>query len=249
MNDIKSDLEKVVIELSRLTDKVIFKGGIINLNMINNAGYAYHRITKDIDLNTILTSSELAELIKIATETALGGDVTVNLKRETVNSMSFRVVSIKDNVKLYFEVDANKLKFDEDKVVLTRIENVYVKSQLTVTTLVDKLSVVTTPVVLRRVKDLHDVFAILNSDLTITLYDIEEELHSRNVILGESKELLNWNEDGKQSLSHAFSKQSETSINESLEEIIETVLRFLKSINFESTVNKVWDNEILIWRK
>lgn len=247
LEDILKDFIEMIPE--EYKQSFIIKGCIslkLNLSIFDE-----YRLTTDIDMS-LRSQKDWLNFISAIPETLNKSKLgySYNLKstrgfNEKYRSDSIEIEAVKDNVHFIFSVDMNIKEKDLLFSETYQLNNTEIPLYQVTGMLADKLSVIATKTVCRRVKDLIDINEIINS-IDISMKDV---IFALKVLRPQLQE--NIQNDGififdianKTSLEHAYNKY--ITINYAkpyLEDILNNIAIFATPI-FTNILNKKCTNE------
>ena len=240
-----------LISQSRFSDKMILKGGSVLISkMIENNRLDLYRKTTDLDMHcdkrevwidfytnieSILNSNKLGYVYKIIDRRSQrkGFDKS--------DSIKFSLSDTNFDKAIEFKIDMN---INSNAIITcdySPILNMTTYDALTM--LSDKITVVSSQKIYRRIKDLYDL-CILVSLYDFTYYDVIEHIRKKHSGVKLEDMIIS---DNFSSLEHAFSKYEGISNKPNIMTIIALAKTFLQPIYCSNKVDMLWKKEISAW--
>jgi domain of unknown function (DUF1814) len=240
-----------LISQSRFSDKMILKGGSVLISkIIENSRLDLYRKTTDLDIHcdkrevwinfytnieSILNSNKLGYVYKIIDRRSQrkGFDKS--------DSIKFSLSDTNCNKAIEFKIDIN---INSNTIITcdySPILNMTTYDALTMIS--DKITVVSSQKIYRRIKDLYDL-CVLISLYDFTYYDVIEHIRKKHSGVKLENMLLSNNFS---SLEHAFSKYEGISNKPNIMTIISLAQAFLQPIYCSNKVDMLWKKEISAW--
>lgn len=230
----KDNMQLVFEVLSKLSQNpnFIFKGGVLLYSELMKNKMKTIRYTEDLDMNTSLGNEE--SLTDELTNSGLVIQEITHLPK--FNSFS---VMLDNGVDLDIKVA------ETHDVFCYEINGIDFKGMSHYEIMSDKLSVVSSRLIYRRVKDLLDVYLWINM-FEYNGYKLSGTIENRNKELDNFSHLSVDNEK----LIHAYSKLRDVENKPPLQEVVSKVTKFIEPVtiggSFKDKNN--WDKEKLEWR-
>lgn len=240
-----------LISQSRFGDKMILKGGSVLISkMIENSRMDLYRKTTDLDIHcdkkevwidfytnieSILNNNNLGYLYRITDRRSIKKGF------DTSDSLKFSLFDSANNKTIEFKIDMNIKSNTIITCDYSPILNMTTYDALTM--LSDKIVVVSSQKIYRRIKDLYDL-CVLISLYDFTYYDVIEHLKKKHSGVKLENMLIS---DNFSKLEHAFSKYEGISNKPNIMTIISLAQTFLQPIYCNNKVNMIWKKEISAW--
>lgn len=253
MDDIYKYLVDTVnlISQSRFGNKMILKGGSVLISkMIENSRMDLYRKTTDIDIHcdkkevwidfytnieAILNSNNFGYVYTLSDRRSLKKGF------DTSDSLKFRLFDSNNNKSIEFKIDMNIKSNAIITCDYSPILNMTTYDALTM--LSDKIVVVSSQKIYRRIKDLYDLCVLL-SLCDFTYYDVVEHIRLKHGNVKLDNMLVNENFS---EIEHAFSKYDGISNKPNILTIISLAQIFLQPIYCNNQKNMLWKKEISSW--
>lgn len=226
-------------------NNIIFKGAVALTNRIKlDKGIILGRKSLDIDADCIedLTQEEIVSIIQKACDI---NNYKLIVKRDLGDNKSLGLNILNTDDKQLFAIDIGKKLINNYEECYTISSNTKYKGYSIERVIIDKLSVVSSRKVYRRIKDLYDLYIILNY-YEISLEGTINGFKVYNRLLGYFEELGNYSE-----LEHAYIKYDAIYSKKDFGEIYKTIQLFITPIlNYlkdEKSENLIWNPARLEW--
>lgn len=234
-------MNKFIEVLNVYTDNFIFKGAVVLTEKIRLDGLVeLGRKSLDLDIDCIedLNQDEIVSIINLACNDL---HYKSEVKRNLGENKSLGIVIYnQDNIKL-FSIDVGKKEFT-DYTICKTINSTKFKAYTIERVIVDKLSVISTNKVCRRIKDLYDLSIII---LNYKVYNqqIINSFNKYKRCLGD----FNWFYNEQEKLEHAYRKYDGIFNKPTFKEVYYPVLIFVNGFDRDKDKDLVWCREQQEW--
>lgn len=243
-----------IISCSSYRDKFVIKGGIALISRLLESNYPdLFRATRDIDIHC--SSKEVwdrfcTDIEAVLNNNNLGYNYKLVKRRSdlkpTPNSDSLGLVlKTLDGLEFTFSIDMN---VKPDSVVVLEFSPILqMNTYSSMTMLSDKIVVVSSEKIYRRIKDLYDI-AVLSSLSNYSLVSLKHILSIRNDNLNLVNMLVPANFD---KLDHAYSLFRGIQSKPDFRALCHTCSLFLEPLYLSDTIctDLVWDRGVRLWRR
>lgn len=201
------DMYKVMAHMSYMNYPLLFKGAMVLRTLLAPHALSTHRMTNDVDADWIgleITNSELHKLVSYSVHMVLGPMYKVVQTREhsVGKSAGFQVQDTSTGLQ-YFSLDIGiKPAHNFHDRYIINGGSFHGSALLKI--VADKISAVSTNTVLRRVKDVYDLY-LLSQMTGITVDGVNEVIMKTRLPVGDFK-VFTTHIEGKQGLRHAYDR-------------------------------------------
>jgi len=236
---------QIIGAISGLDAPMVFKGALITKLILAENGYtAFERPTVDIDANWVGAPPKMEELVRIINRSlaSFNGEFYAEARREYGEKKSAgiaiadaatgnRIVSMDISIK---PVAGSKVYFYGE---------VGIKGVLANEILADKITVLSKPIIFRRVKDLVDVYALAHcvEVRTTGIYDVLMNIPVREV--GTFDEFIH----RKQDVEHAYDRLKGIENKPPFAHVYNYVMSFIQPFADRDIAPRVWNSEKASW--
>ena len=227
MDSIEKIMIQVILELSKNHAPVVFKGAMtLKIALQNQKDASVSRITRDVDGDWIALNTSMQEMEAILSKAvkAIDDTLTVLSVRSFAEGKSagFRVRTAEGTPLFGMDLSVRENPYNTLYFVSFKDESGMIRGALLEKMLVDKIRVISTRKVFRRVKDIVDVY-ILSSSKGIKLEKIQDILQEYKNDLGNFSAFI----ERKDDLEHAYEKLKGITNKPSFSEVYTQVKIFL----------------------
>ena len=244
-----TELEKLMYRLlgtiSAADTPIVFKGALIKNLVLAEHGYnEIYRETTDIDCNWVGTPPSMNTLVDTVNQSLgeLQNQYYAEAKREYDAKKSAGVNIIeKDTDTIITEIDISMKPVIGSKIYY--YGEMSIKGVLAIEILADKISVLASNYIFRRMKDMIDVYSLVHcvKIQTREIYDIydktKKELQSFDAFLNRVPEL-----------EHAYNTLRGVEGKPDFGVVYSYLDKFLNPFIQKDHDNKIWDNKKELWR-
>ena len=189
--DLENFLYKVIDEVSKTDAPIIFKGGLALKDLLyeKNPNINMMRKTVDIDANWVgkIDYEEITKVFEAAIK-KIEPTYTIEISRlpELGKSLGYKIIDSNNNIISKIDLDIKNNPF----YVICTIRNTNIKYSSFEKIVADKLHALSLPHIFRRIKDLFDLYVILQEN-NIDFLKVKEILEYDKRELGDFSTMLN----------------------------------------------------------
>jgi len=235
---------QVLCNISNTNAPIIFKGALITKLALAENGYNnIERITRDIDANWIGTPPSNEELLQTinASLGAMGENLYAELRREHSDRKSAGIKIISKNTK----DELVSMDISIKPVTGSRIYyygDAKIKGVLPNEILADKICVLSSHLLFRRMKDMVDVYALSNC-MRVKISEIFDVCSKKGIKIKGFDEFYSKKSD----IEHAYNKLRGVEGKPNFDTIYSYMSEFLRPFEVKNKVDGIWDSNIQKW--